>query len=244
MQKDAILITACAILLLLLGVQQYRISSIQRQLEELTALEKENESDESEYSDHNNEGEPKPVLEKKVVNIPRKETIVAPDSALLEEMKARIDSLHTALEKARKISGSQLDLASVSAYQQKDFLQFPTGKKGELVNYLGEIQHGKANGRGVAVWKNGGTYQGEWKDNLREGRGAYTWYDGEKYIGEYARDLREGQGTYITKNGEKYEGGWRDDKREGEGKLYDKAGKLKLEGIWKADKLTKVVREY
>lgn len=244
MQKDAILITACAILILLLGVQQYRISSMQRQLNELTALEEEGVSNESEYSDHEEENERQPALEKKVVYIPRKETVVVPDSVLLDEMQARIDSLHTALEKARKISGSQREPASMSAYQQKDFLQFPTGKKGELVNYLGEIQNGKANGRGVAVWKNGGTYQGEWKDNLREGRGAYTWYDGEKYIGEYAEDLRQGQGTYITKNGEKYEGGWRDDKREGEGKLYDKAGKLKLEGVWKADKLTKVVREY
>lgn len=128
--------------------------------------------------------------------------------------------------------------------RKKEFLQFGTGKKGETVNYLGEMKNDKANGKGVAVWKNGSTYQGDWKDNLRHGNGEFTWADGEKYTGEYQNDLRHGTGAYITKNGERYEGEWAEDKRDGEGRLYDKSGKLKLEGIWKADKLTKVVKEY
>lgn len=129
-------------------------------------------------------------------------------------------------------------------FRTKEFLQFPTAKKGETVNYLGEIKNGKANGKGVAVWKNGSAYQGEWSDNLRHGQGTFSWADGEKYIGAYKNDLRQGWGIYITKNGERYEGGWEQDKREGPGRLYDKTGNLKLEGVWKSDKLIKTVKSY
>ncbi len=158
-----------------------------------------------------------------------------------------IDSLQHVLQGAQGDDDpvARNDAESTPAdFQQKDFLQFPSAKKGEPVNFLGEIRNGKANGKGVAVWKNGSTYQGDWKDNLRHGRGVFTWVDGEKYSGEYRNDLRHGEGVYTAKTGERYEGEWADDKRHGEGRLYDKQGKLRLRGIWKADKLVKTIKEY
>ncbi|MBX2928994.1 MAG: hypothetical protein KF852_14250 [Saprospiraceae bacterium] len=172
----------------------------------------------------------------------------APIAAGVPELLRAIDSLSQLIQREEPGEAtSPLPRHSppmVMELRQKEFLQFSTAKKGETINYLGEMKNDKANGKGVAVWKNGSTYQGDWKDNLRHGIGVFTWADGEKYTGDYENDLRQGTGTYITKNGERYEGEWAADKRDGAGRLYDKSGKLKLEGIWKADKLAKVVKEY
>lgn len=165
--------------------------------------------------------------------------------AQLEEI---IDSLSRVISQNEEQKTGQLPTTPPQPvamdFRTKEFLQFPTGKRGETVNYLGEIRDGKAHGKGVAVWKNGSTYQGQWQDNLRHGQGAFTWTDGEQYAGAYKNDLRHGWGVYITKVGERYEGGWEDDKREGPGRLYDRNGKLKLEGVWKGDKLVQTVKAY
>lgn len=172
----------------------------------------------------------------------------APVAAGVPELLLAIDSLSQLIQHEEPVeTTNSLPRRSspvVMELRQKEFLQFSTAKKGETINYLGEMKNDKANGKGVAVWKNGSTYQGDWKDNLRHGAGEFTWADGEKYIGDYENDLRQGTGTYITKNGERYEGEWAADKRDGTGRLYDKSGKLKLEGIWKGDKLAKVLKEY
>lgn len=173
---------------------------------------------------------------------------ITPVAAGVPELLRTIDSLSQLVQREEPVEATNaLPRRSppvVMELRQKEFLQFSTAKKGETINYLGEMKNDKANGKGVAVWKNGSTYQGDWKDNLRHGAGVFTWADGEKYTGNYENDLRQGTGIYITKNGERYEGEWAADKRDGAGRLYDKSGKLKLEGIWKADKLAKVVKEY
>jgi hypothetical protein len=55
-------------------------------------------------------------------------------------------------------------------------LLFDTGR------YEGQIQSGKANGKGMFIWKDGSKYNGEWKDNYRHGRGVYLCTDGTKVI--------------------------------------------------------------
>jgi|GEM_PF-4872613 len=103
------------------------------------------------------------------------------------------------------------------------------------VYYVGDIVNGKANGHGKGVWDNGAVYEGDWIDNKRDGKGKHKWPDGEYYEGEFKDDKRYGQGTYQWKNNEKYVGEWVEDMRHGKGTLYDKKGKIKFQGTWKAD---------
>ena len=115
-------------------------------------------------------------------------------------------------------------------------LIFKNSKKLEIV-YLGHLENNKANGKGIGFWETGSIYRGDWKNNQRHGWGIFTWKDGERYEGSYVEDRREGKGSYFWANGERYEGDWKNDKREGSGIIFDKKGKVKVHGIWEADKL-------
>jgi len=106
---------------------------------------------------------------------------------------------------------------------------------GKTIMYLGPLDDGMADGKGIGLWNNGCVYEGYWKDNNRHGEGTYKWPDGEKYVGTFVEDKRQGQGTYIWKNKEVYIGEWKDDKRHGQGLIKDKNGKIKYEGEWKDD---------
>ncbi|MFN3560461.1 MAG: hypothetical protein ACK4XY_08075 [Chloroherpetonaceae bacterium] len=117
-------------------------------------------------------------------------------------------------------------------------LEFKTSR-GNSVYYVGDVKDGKANGYGSGSFSTGSIYVGTWKDNRKHGTGRYTWKDGSIYDGEYENDYRNGIGTYFFTTGEKYIGEWKNDKREGKGMLYDKNGKVVLEGIWKNDEFVR-----
>lgn len=108
---------------------------------------------------------------------------------------------------------------------------------GKAVIYTGEMENGKANGKGTGVWENGHKYVGEWVNNKREGKGIYTQPDGESYDGTFKNDRKNGEGTYVWKNKLVYKGQWKEDKRHGYGTLYDKKGKVEMQGEWANDQL-------
>ncbi|OMF11467.1 hypothetical protein BK131_21190 [Paenibacillus amylolyticus] len=67
--------------------------------------------------------------------------------------------------------------------------------------YYGEVQDGKAHGKGTATWGKYKTYTGEWKYGKRSGKGELITTDPETetpqviYEGTWANDKQNGQGT-------------------------------------------------
>ncbi|NBC24420.1 MAG: hypothetical protein GVX78_02255 [Bacteroidetes bacterium] len=117
---------------------------------------------------------------------------------------------------------------------QKEVLRLKDDR-GNAFYYFGPLKDGKANGKGIGVWRNGGVYEGEWKNNMRNGEGRFEWADGEVYEGTYERGKRSGKGTYIWTSGQKYVGEWEDDKRSGYGVLYNEYGNVSYKGQWLND---------
>lgn len=111
-----------------------------------------------------------------------------------------------------------------------------TGKKTfDGGDYYGELKHGKPNGIGKAIYKNGNTYEGEYENGKRHGYGIYCFNDGERYEGNWYNDQQHGKGTYYFKNNNKYEGEWYRDYQHGHGIMVYYNGD-KYDGEWKQDK--------
>ena len=106
---------------------------------------------------------------------------------------------------------------------------------GSEIKYIGEIEDGKANGFGFAVFSKKGFYEGHWANNMRNGKGIYYWQNGDTYEGAYVNGKREGLGTYTFASGEVYVGHWKNNLRNGEGELTNKKGKLVFKGKWSED---------
>lgn len=108
--------------------------------------------------------------------------------------------------------------------------------QGFWFTYEGEIENGKANGKGKALYENGNTYEGNFTDNQRTGYGIAITKAGEKYEGQWKNDRFNGKGKYTWKNGDYYIGMFEEAKRHGKGKLYNSQGKLLQDGLWNNDK--------
>ncbi|MGB3181245.1 MAG: hypothetical protein WBB45_07630 [Cyclobacteriaceae bacterium] len=154
--------------------------------------------------------------------------------AASQDKVRQLDSLSFALRKAQ----AQVENLERQFVQRSfgEYLTF-TSSKGNKIDYIGKVENGKANGRGVAVFSTGSRYEGEWKNNMRHGKGIFYWPDGEYYSGQYKDDKRHGQGSYFWPNGEKYTGSWKNDQRNGKGIFYGEEGEVVADGIWKDDKL-------
>jgi hypothetical protein len=154
------------------------------------------------------------------------------DSISLKEA-SRVAALNRTIALQQK-SIDSLRTEVVKRAEERQILEF-VNEKGNKVYYVGQLQGGKATGRGVGMWETGGMYTGEWRNNQRHGEGIYKWADGDRYEGRFQEGMRDGFGTYYFKNGEKYIGNWKADKRHGEGTIFDKNGKIKFQGIWADD---------
>lgn len=111
--------------------------------------------------------------------------------------------------------------------------------QGFWFTYEGEIENGKANGKGKALYENGNTYEGNFTDNQRTGYGVAITKAGEKYEGQWKNDRFNGKGKYTWKNGDYYIGMFEEAKRHGKGKLYNAQNKLLQEGQWENDKFVR-----
>ncbi|MEM9857851.1 MAG: hypothetical protein AAF843_10860 [Bacteroidota bacterium] len=177
------------------------------------------------------------VIEQKKI----KDNSPAPDSLIISRTATpfevrKYDSISFALEKAllklNKVN-TQLKQRSFGEY-----LEFKSSK-GNTIYYVGQVKGGKANGRGMGLFKTGSRYEGHWKNNERSGEGTFYWPDGQYYIGSYVRDRREGKGTYYWPNGDRFEGDWENDQRNGRGTFYNEDGKVVARGLWVNDELIK-----
>jgi len=96
---------------------------------------------------------------------------------------------------------------------------FEYGNEKKDRKYVGEIENGEPNGRGIMTFPDGRKYVGEFKDKPN-GQGTYTYPHGEKYVGEIKDGSRHGYGTNTWNNGQKYEGEYKYGKYHGEGTMF------------------------
>jgi hypothetical protein len=129
------------------------------------------------------------------------------------------------------------------------------GKKGKITYedgriYDGEIQDGKANGRGIMTWSDDDydyVYVGEWNDDKKNGSGKMTsWPKGTEhndewvedmmiYDGMWVNDKRTGKGKYTWPSGDFYEGEWNNDNAHGYGIMKSSNGNI-YNGQWRDGK--------
>lgn len=83
--------------------------------------------------------------------------------------------------------------------------------------YEGPVRAGKAHGRGILFFSNGGHYDGDFVDGARTGHGVALYPDGSRFEGRFLNDKRSGRGVLTLDNGDRYEGGYVNDLRSGHG---------------------------
>ena len=160
---------------------------------------------------------------------------------LAEEKANSLDSLFSIKQRSdreiqklrQKLRQKETSIDSL-ADMQKEVLRLKDDR-GNAFYYFGPLKDGKASGKGIGIWRNGGVYEGEWKNNMRHGEGRFEWIDGEVYEGNYINGKRSGEGTYLWTSGQKYVGEWENDKREGKGVLYNEYGNVSYKGQWSND---------
>ena len=173
-----------------------------------------------------------------------KRPVADPDASInadsLRELQNELDSMAFALQKA-ELFANKLQV-QVDENTAGNYLSF-NSRKGNRINYVGDIKDGKANGTGVGLLSTGSRFEGQWKNNQKHGKGIFEWQDGARYDGEYQNDLRHGIGSYHWPNGEWFEGEWENDVRSGEGSFYGKDGKMVATGLWRDDELVQRKKE-
>ena len=116
--------------------------------------------------------------------------------------------------------------------------QIDTGKKEgkKIINekgdyYIGELKHGKMNGKGKIYFKNGNVkYMGDFVNDKKEGMGQYFFETDEYYF------IEDHKKFYLL-IGDYYIGPWLNDKMYGIGKIYLRDGRLKYQGDFVNNKL-------
>ena len=79
---------------------------------------------------------------------------------------------------------------------------------------------GKAQGKGIAKYKDGSFYDGSWKEGKFSGVGLRTYADKSQYDGSWREGRKEGFGVYTYSDRKtRYEGNWLNDLPEGSGMI-------------------------
>ena len=124
------------------------------------------------------------------------------ETAMVEQT-ANIQTMTTVdeLEKGCRILTSELLNIKVSETDKfkGDFMIGDT-------RYIGEYSNGLPNGKGVAYFADGRTYDGEWINGMFDGKGKLT-NGKETLVGEFKNGMANGAGTYY-RDGIKTEGYW------------------------------------
>ena len=112
------------------------------------------------------------------------------------------------------------------------------------LKYIGEVKNNYMNGYGK-LWKDNMSYHGKFLNNNLEGFGTlkvdeiYNSYSNSipiYYKGNFVNGNKCGEGYEKYKNGEYYIGNFKFNLRNGDGKLFNKNGKVKIEGHWENGK--------
>ncbi len=64
--------------------------------------------------------------------------------------------------------------------------------------YVGEMQGGKANGKGALIFTDGKKYVGQFRDGAPNGKGTITHPDGKSYTGSFKDGKKSGQGKLVA----------------------------------------------
>ncbi|WP_026903633.1 hypothetical protein [Pedobacter glucosidilyticus] len=148
-----------------------------------------------------------------------------------------------------KFIGSHSKVASVPLNNQNKTSPNVVASKsvGKLVLnvgiYEGELQNGKANGKGKMVYNDGRIlegvfqnnspngngkmidssgkliYEGDYLDGKPNGKGKLWYQNGDYYEGDFVMNVKQGKGIYTFKNGEVYEGDFDNNTMHGNGKM-------------------------
>lgn len=94
-----------------------------------------------------------------------------------------------------------------------------TDAQGRVYNYEGEIIQALPNGKGIAFYENGASYDGYWKNGNPDSIGKLVFVDGSEYEGGWADGYQQGEGRIKFANGDHYEGFWLKDEYHGQGKF-------------------------
>ena len=124
--------------------------------------------------------------------------------------------------------------------------------------YVGQMENGMFNGKGVMTYINRAKYEGDFVDDKKEGYGTLTQPNGNSYEGNFLNNKKHGTGSWRYISGATIETEWdmgirifskrrytggRDDqkRRHGAGILVTRNGE-KLDGVWNHGTLEGVVK--
>ncbi len=97
--------------------------------------------------------------------------------------------------------------------------------------FEGELEGGKAHGKGTWIGPDGERYEGGWKDGLRDGQGLTLFSNGDRFEGSHQKGVFEGLGTYIWSDGDRYLGDFKGNQMHGYGVyIYSEGGSY--QGEW------------
>lgn len=120
--------------------------------------------------------------------------------------------------------------------------EFEGTAEDHLSYYLGEIQNGVPQGKGIYWFENGDVLEGEWRvqatstysslvlNGKANGVGLVELGDGV-YWGEYKNGSQNGYGIYLYDSGNWYAGEWSENERSGYGIFQWESGD-RYEGVW------------
>ncbi|MEE1885930.1 MORN repeat-containing protein [Pedobacter flavus] len=144
-------------------------------------------------------------------------------------------------------SNSKVEAVPVDNVNKTNKTEVTLKSVGKLIlnvgTYEGEIENGKASGKGKMIYNDGRVLDGIFQNNLPNGKGKMIlasgkvvyegdylngqpngkgkfWYEnGNVYEGDFVKGLKQGKGVYIFKNGSIYEGDFNYNNMEGMGKM-------------------------
>ena len=136
------------------------------------------------------------------------------------------------------ITENQETKTTSRGYNGRAMAHYPNGD-----TYDGQYINGIREGYGVYRYANGEKYEGEWHLNLKHGIGRMSYFkkgeqDGE-YNGFWEHGRRHGEGVFTYKNGDVYSGWWKHGEKEGTGTYTFKSTNMKMFGDWVAGQITK-----
>ncbi len=99
----------------------------------------------------------------------------------------------------------------------------------QFYSYDGDWRHGKMQGMGKYLFRDGLAYEGEFHNNRPEGKGRTSYADGQTYVGEWKAGRYEGKGESLSSGGSHYTGDFLFGRRHGRGVLTYASG-LRYEG--------------
>lgn len=146
-------------------------------------------------------------------------------------------SLETSTQEVDKIATLIKNLEKKILYEKNNPSVLKSGITKVLYpdgsTYMGSVQNGHREGKGIYYFSNKEVYGGEWKEDRFEGKGIYIYDNGDVYDGFLKKGLKEGHGNYYYSNGDHYDGEWINNEKNGYGIFYFNNSFEKFEGFWK-----------